>query len=256
MGSPIYLRGMVVERRDLTPQLWIVRIQPEEKLTFTPGQYVTIGLPRGPKIIERPYSLASGPKEAELEFFLELVPGGQLSPLLYEVGVCGEVLIRRAAKGRFAFDRKSMHSNHLMIATVTGVAPYVSMLRDMTQNPGEQRPGDSVLLLQGAATSTELGYREELAAHERQCEWFRYVPSLSRRWLEPDWQGEAGRVDDIVRKYADAFGFTAERTTAYLCGNPLMIGSVSAILQRAGFARESIREEMYWPAARAGNPVA
>lgn len=254
MGSSIYLRGLVVERRDLTPQLWIVRIRPEEKLTFAPGQYVTIGLPRGPKIIERPYSLASGPEEQDLEFFLELVPGGQLSPLLYEVGVGGEVLIRRTAKGRFAFDGKITRSNHLMIATVTGVAPYVSMLRNMTQNRGEHRPECSVLLLQGAATSAELGYREELAARERECKWFRYVSTISRRWLDPDWRGEVGRVDDIVRKYADPLGFTAERTTAYLCGNPLMIGNVSAMLQRAGFDRESIREEMYWPAPRTGNP--
>ena len=250
MNPQVYLRGVIVERRDLTPKLWIIRLRPEEELAFTPGQYVALGLPRGGRIIERPYSLVSASCERELEFFLELVPGGQLTPLLYQVGVCGEILIRRIAKGRFGFDSQSQHVNHLMIATVTGVAPFVSILRNQILNRDEHRPPPfSLLLLQGASTSAELGYGDELSARARECEWFHYVPSLSRGWLDAGWPGELGRVDDTVRKYADAFGFTAADTTAYLCGNPQMIVNVREILQRAGFSRGFIREEMYWPGA-------
>ena len=81
-------------------------------------------------MVERPYSVASSPDEPELEFFLELVPGGELTPQLYQVPVGGEVYLRRMAKGRFLYDSKGNHPNHFMVATVTGVAPYVSMVRE------------------------------------------------------------------------------------------------------------------------------
>lgn len=248
MNPSIHLRGVVVERRDLTSGLWVIRLRPEEKLAFTPGQYVTLGLPSGARMIERPYSLANATCEPDLEFFLELVPGGKLSPLLYQVGVQGEVFLRRSAKGRFAFDSGSGHTHHLMIATVTGVAPYVSMLRELTAKGETQPVPYSILLLDGGSTSVELGFREQLSAIERACEWFHYVPTVSRPWLDAGWAGELGRVDDLVRKYSDRFGFTAAQTTAYLCGNPQMIVNVRGILERAGFSRNFIREEMYWPA--------
>jgi ferredoxin--NADP+ reductase len=245
MSPATYLRGKIVERRDLTPTLWAIRVLPEEKLAFVPGQYVALGVPQGGKIIERPYSFVNAPHQDELEFFLELVPGGRLTPLLYRLGVCEEVFLRRTAKGRFAFDETGRPAHHLMIATVTGVAPFLSMLRDMARKAAP--PPASILLLQGASLSVELGYSGELATFAREHEWFHYVPSLSREWLSPNWDGERGRVDDIVRKYADALGFTAAHTTAYLCGNPQMIQNVRGILRRGGFAGESIREEMYWP---------
>ncbi len=247
MSPSPYLRGVIVERRDLTPELWVIRVRPEQKVTFTPGQYVTLGLPGVGKIIERPYSLVSASCERDLEFFLELVPQGQLTPLLYQLGTGDELLLRRAPKGRFAFDTRSDHPNHLMVATVTGVAPFVSMLRNILANHKEHRSPVPILVLEGAGTSAELGYSDELSVYAREWEGLQYVPTLSRGWLDPIWPGELGRVDDIVRKYADASGFTPASTTAYLCGNPQMILNVRAILQRAGFSRESIREEMYWP---------
>lgn len=243
-----YLRGVVVQRHDLTPTLWTIRVRTDEELRFTPGQYVALGLPLGTRIIERPYSLLSAPHEAELEFFIELVAGGKLTPLLYQVGVGGEILVRRNAKGRFGFDAASRHAKHLMIATVTGAAPFVSILRDMTHRGEGPGVAGAILLLQGAAEAAEFGYSAELSQLGREGRWFRYVPTVSRVWLDPGWQGEVGRVDDIVRKYADACNFGGDSCTAYLCGHPQMIVNVRETLLRARFRREFIREEMYWPA--------
>jgi ferredoxin--NADP+ reductase len=60
-----------------------------------------------------------------------------------------------------------------------------------------------------------------------------------------------GRVEDLTRKYLDAFGFTRADTTAYVCGNPAMIENVKGVLKRAGFPKESVKEEVYWVAAKA-----
>jgi len=237
----------VVTRREITPELWVVRIRPEEKIPFTAGQYVTIGLPGAEKMIERPYSVASAPEETELEFFIELVHHGQLTPQLYEVAVGGQVYLRRSAKGRFTLDTASGHPHHLLVGTVTGVAPFVSIARNLDSRAAN---GDSfpyrIVILQGASVSIEFGYHEELTRLAQTHPWFHYVPTISRTWLEPDWKGEVGRCEDVVRKHLDTAGFSASDTTAYACGNPDMIGNVKGLLKRAGFAKESVREEVYW----------
>jgi ferredoxin--NADP+ reductase len=197
--------------------------------------------------VERPYSVASAPEERDLEFFLEVVPGGKLSPQLYEVPVGGEVQVRPLAKGRFTFDDPSGNRNHFMAATATGVAPFLSTVRHLSI--GDVDPVRCrIAILQSASIPAELGYRDELMRLGSQHEWLEYIPTISRVWLDSDWAGEVGRVEDVARKHIDLLGFTASSTTAYLCGNPHMIHNMEGILQRAGFPKDSVRKENYWQA--------
>jgi ferredoxin--NADP+ reductase len=247
MYGPKHLTGVVTERRDITSDLWIVRVRPETRISFLPGQYITIGLPAGERLVERPYSVASAPQEPELEFFLEVVRSGKLSPHLYEVPVGGEVYVRPAAKGRFTFDDQSGNRNHFMAATVTGVAPFLSMVRHLTfLEPDSARC--RIVILQAASISAELGYQDELVRRADQHRWFEYIPTISRVWLDAGWEGERGRVEDVARKHLDLLGFAASSTTVYLCGNPHMIRNMERLLGRAGFQKERIRKEIYWPA--------
>ena len=241
-----HVEAVVTSRRDVSSDLWIVRLRPEERIAFLPGQYVAVGLPGAERLIERPYSVASSPHEDELEFFLELVPGGHLSPHLYDIPVGGRVWVRRVAKGRFLFDDASGHPNHFMVATVTGVAPFVSMLRDLVARPDEVT--HRIALLEAASIARELGYCDELSAYARRFPWFTYIPTLSRPWLDPTWAGEVGRAEDVLRKHLDALAFPPATTTAYACGNPEMIDKVKAILERANFPQDALKRELYWVA--------
>lgn len=251
MTTSKHIRAVVTSRRDISSDLWVVRLHPEEKLAFVPGQYVTVALPHGERLIERPYSVASSPSDDHLEFFLELVPGGHLTPHLYDVPAGGEVLVRKLAKGRFIFDEAGGHARHFMAATVTGVAPFVSMTRELRE---KERGGLTVpyqiVLLHAASVSRELAYCEELSTLARECGWFTYIPTVSRPWLDRGWGGEVGRVEDLVRKYLDTLGLAPGETTAYGCGNPTMIENVKAILQRAGFPAEAFKQEVYWVAEK------
>ena len=81
---------------------------------------------------ERPYSIASSPHEKEIEFFFELVPNGELTPDLYTLQLGDELLMRKVPKGRFTLDTgHAERTNHLLVATVTGVAPFVSYTRKL-----------------------------------------------------------------------------------------------------------------------------
>jgi ferredoxin--NADP+ reductase len=247
MDGPKHLKGIVTKRRDVTSDLWIVRVRPETSISFLPGQYVTIGLPAGDRLVERPYTVASPPDEPELEFFLEVVPGGRLSPHLYEIPVGGDVYLRPLAKGRFTFDDRSGNRNHFMAATVTGVAPFLSMVRHLSVSELDL-VSYRIVILQAASISTQLGYQDELVRRAHQQKWLEYIPTISRVWLDSDWKGERGRVEDVARKYLDMLGFAAPSTTAYLCGNPHMIHNMEGVLERAGFQKANIQKEIYWPA--------
>ncbi|MFQ5722969.1 MAG: ferredoxin--NADP reductase [Terriglobia bacterium] len=238
----------IVERRDFSPDLWAVRVKAAEPLRFQPGQYATFGVVDGDKVIERPYSMASSPYEDTLEFFFELVPEGALTPRLYRLQPGDKLVMRKVAKGRFTLDTKSGHKKHLQVSTVTGLAPYVSMVRTLYRDwkEGKLPEGLEVYVLQGASRSWELGYREELEGYAREAPWLTYVPTVSRPWEDKEWKGEVGRCEDILRKYSDQFGLAPEDTTVYLCGHPGMIEKGKEILQRRGFPKESMREEQYW----------
>ena len=103
-----------------------------------------------------PYSIVSSPLEPFLEFFIELVPGGSITPKLWELKLGSTILIRRRIVGQFTLDPAVTH--HLMLATVTGVAPFVSMLR--TQQIDRERGATSnhqFVVIHGASRSADFG---------------------------------------------------------------------------------------------------
>ena len=248
-----YQRAAITFRRDYTEDLWSIRIQPEQRLEFKPGQYATLGTEEGGRVVERAYSVCSSPLEGEIEFFFELVRQGQLTPPLYLLKTGDTVLLRRQAKGLFTLVESAKHHRHFLVCTVTGVAPYVSMVRTLTrQEEGGKRPNVKLFLLHAASRSQELAYDRELEGFAGRYNWLQYIPTISRPWEDASWQGEVGRAEDVLRKYLDSFGFEPSNTIVYLCGHPQMIENSKGILIRCGFGKESVRQEVYWVPKKEG----
>ena len=236
---PKLAESKVLRRHDVTEDLWAVWIEKPEGFTFKPGQYCTIGVDG----IERAYSIVSAPHEDDLELFIELVPppDGVLTPKLWDLGPGDTVTIRPRAKGIFVF--KPEKPNHLFVATVTGVVPYVSILRDYIHHG---RSGHRFHVLMGASYVDEFTYDAELIdlATERP-DLVSFVPTVSR----PDedrnssWQGRKGRVNEIVEEYAEDAGLAPDDTIVYACGHPGMIEDVKARFMPRGF---QVEEERFW----------
>lgn len=238
----------IIERRDLSDDLWTIRVDPCGEFTYRAGQYATLGIVTPEKHYERPYSIVSAPHETFLEFFIELVPGGQVTPRLHKCGAGDEITLRTTAKGNFTLDPSGERANHLMIATVTGVSPFVSFVRSLhhewkdAKHDGAHR----LCLLEGASRSWELGYREEIEKLSSAVPWLTYIPTVSRPWEDKTWNGETGRVDDVFRKYADMWSLTPENTSVYLCGHPGMIENVKGIAGRRGWQGDAVKSEAFF----------
>jgi ferredoxin--NADP+ reductase len=243
-----FYRARITKRNDFSADLWMIRVQPGGEFEFSPGQYATLGVEGAEKRSERAYSITSSPYEDEIEFFFELVPDGGLTPLLYKLKPGDELLMRKVPKGRFTLAMEGAITNHLLVATVTGVAPFVSYVRTLHKDwkDGKFRGEHKLYLLNGASRSWELGYCDELQAIAYDSPWLKYMPTVSRPWDDEKWVGETGRVDDILRKYTDLWGLDGSNTVGYLCGHPEMIEHGKGILKRIGFGKENLKEEVYW----------
>jgi ferredoxin--NADP+ reductase len=255
-----HYRARVTHRVEIAPDLWAIRIDAGGPFNFAPGQYATLGLERPDQRSERAYSIASAPHEREIEFFVELVPHGELTPQLYDLQVGDQLLMRKVPKGRFTLETsKPGRTKHLLLSTVTGVAPFVSYARACARawHEGTFPAGHKLFLLNGASRSWEFGYREELESLASAMPWLEYVPTISRPADEPvAWTGHTGYVQSLWRQggLAQAWGFqpSPENTHIFLCGSPGMIDETVAMLTEEGFCENTkkqpgqIHVERYW----------
>ena len=232
-------RAQLVERRDVSDDLMVIKLRPEIDFKFKAGQYCTLGI----GTVERAYSIVSAPHEKYLEIFVELVPApdGVLTPVMWNLNLGDSMSIRPRAKGIFLLDERS--PQHLMVGTVTGIAPFMSTLRSYFYRGGQ---GHKFYVLFGASYLDEFTYKEELEDIARNHpETVAFVPTVSRPAEERNagWQGSTGRVNTIVEENIERFGLDPQNTLVYACGHPGMIEDVKDQLTPNGF---NVKEERFW----------
>ena len=130
-----------------------------------------------------------------------------------------------------------------MLATVTGVAPFVSMIRQYLH---DSRQGHKFYLLLGASYADELTYDEELSRLSQQHpDSIRFVPTVSRpaEARNSGWSGAKGRVNTIAEEYLNSFNPPQEDTRVYACGHPGMIAEVKDQVVPQGW---KFVEERFW----------
>ncbi|MBF0154460.1 MAG: ferredoxin--NADP reductase [Magnetococcales bacterium] len=262
----------LIHRLEISPRLTVFRVRPDEPVLFTPGQFTVLGLtyasPRVPeadaepvppekanRLIRRAYSISSGSHETDyLEFYISLVTGGQLTPRLFALKTGDRLFVGPKATGMFTLDRVPAGQHILMVATGTGLAPYLSMVRTLAVNT--QCPASSLAILHGASHSWDLGYRTDLELLSQKCPTIRYTPVVSRPHDESNWQGRTGRLTEWLtrERLQEISGFPIDpaRTHIFLCGHPHLVEDGTRIFQECGFDPGSRKEpgnlhmEKYW----------
>ena len=149
-----------------------------------------------------------------------------LTPKLNALKIGETVSLRPKAKGAFVLDEKAQ--THVMISTVTGVAPFVSMVRHYLAGHYSQTFLKPLYVFQGASYLDEFGYLEELTAAQKSGKVV-YIPTISRpkEAKNASWKGQTGRVNLIIDDYFKKLSITPESTSIYLCGNQNMIDALA-----------------------------
>lgn len=260
--APQY-NASLVRRDDATESLGTFWVRFDDEPTpFTAGQYMTIGVfvegeaGAQPRIVQRPYSVASPPAVAGdegYEMYVRLVEGGQFTPLLWRLPV-GHGMRMIGPKGKFTLDPDDDRT-HLFISSGTGNAPFVAMMRQLLIDGAPRR----TVFLNGVSYERDLGYRELLEGWQRDGGYpVTFIPTVSRPNAPENagWTGRQGRVETIVAPVADELGLTPDNTIAYICGNPDMILTVEETLHRRGFPEPQVKKELYWPKGKEPRGVA
>lgn len=222
-----FIEGEVIENRQWTDGLYSLKIRVAQ-LPFKSGQFIRLQLPVNEEVLAKSYSLINAPDESDVEVFYNVVPEGKLSNALAALKSGDSVSVSQPAFGFFVLDEIPESKYLWMIATGTGLGPYISMLK--TEKIWQRF--DKVVLVHGVPFAAELAYSTFLKTLQaQQPEKFTYLSSVTR---EPNPNGLEQRVtDSLADGSLEALaGQTIHKDDSHvmLCGSHNMIKDMKVLL--------------------------
>ena len=208
--------------------------------SFAAGQYARLGLRDANGLVWRAYSMVSSPAQEFLEFYGVLVPNGLFTTQMKALKEGDGILVERQCYGFMTPDRFSDGEDLWMIATGTGVGPFISMLRD----PYVWGRFRNLILVHGVRRTEEFAYHDELASYARSAPFdttsrLHLVRAVTR---EQTPSGDTlllnGRVTALFESGAleQATGLPVIDAASrfMMCGNPEMIEDMRKLLHVRG----------------------
>lgn len=219
---------------DLTPHVRQLVIKPKSsKISFQPGQWVSLKLPVGPRPpLNRAYSMAdpSSPY-GELMLVFDRVPGGLGSNYLYELRSGDEVSLS-GPYGNFVLPQP-LDRELLLIARYTGLVPMRCLLKQMFFSK-IQTP---VLLLAVAPNESEILFHQEWLTMAMQHPSFRYLPLVAQN-------GESEAVEKTVAMLTPLLK-GQPKVVPMICGTKGFVRPLRAYFTKEGYERKEVKVETY-----------
>lgn len=220
--------------KKLTEDVWEFDFGFEENpIPFQPGQFFMLKVP-GATPLNRSYSIASPPSEEGFKLCVKLIEGGVGSDFLKNLAI-GDRAEFMGPSGHFVL--QDSPKEIVMVATGTGLAPFMSMLPILFEQ-GVLQP---ITLYFGCRHEADLFYLDELNEWEEENENFTSVVSLTQP--EDAWMGGDGRVTDLLANHP----LDPEDTKVYICGNGNMVKDVRAMMLEKGLTKADIHLELFTP---------
>jgi len=226
-----------------TDRLFSFRCTRDAAFRFRAGEFVMIGLMVDGKPLVRAYSVASPTWDEELEFLSVKVQHGPLTSRLQHIRPGDTLLVGRKPTGTLVTDNLLPGGTLWLLATGTGLAPFMSLIRE----PEVYDRYDRVVLCHTVRQVAELAYRDlitrELPQHEFLGEILRdklvYYPSVTREPFPT--QGRITTLIESGRVFADLGlpPLDPARDRAMLCGSEAMNADCKLLLEGLGFTEGS-----------------
>ncbi|KLR58333.1 MULTISPECIES: ferredoxin--NADP reductase [unclassified Diaphorobacter] len=232
------------EERVLTVHHWTDRLfsfttTRDPALRFSNGHFTMIGLKVDGKPLLRAYSIVSANYEEHLEFLSIKVPDGPLTSRLQHIQVGDSIIVGKKPTGTLLIDYLLPAKRLYLMSTGTGLAPFLSVIRD----PETYEKFEQVILIHGVRQVAELAYHDyitkELPQHEFLGELItkqlKYYPTVTREPFR-----NQGRMPNLIDsgKLAADLGLPELNPLddrVMLCGSPEMLASLKELLEKRDF---------------------
>ncbi len=234
-----FLEERVLTVNHLTDRLFSFTTTRDTALRFSNGHFTMIGLRINGKPLLRAYSIVSPNYEEHLEFLSIKVPDGPLTSRLQNIQVGDHIVVGKKPTGTLLIDYLLPAKRLYMFSTGTGVAPFLSLIRD----PETYEKFEEVILVHGVREVKELAYHDyitkELPEHEFLGELvskqLKYYPTVTREEFK-----HQGRVTTVIEngQLASDLGLPALNPVedrVMICGSPEMLRDLKHMMEERGF---------------------
>jgi ferredoxin-NADP reductase len=189
----------------------------------------------------RSYSIVSAPGSGELEFLIERLPDGEVSPFIADELQPGETLeIRGPIGGHFTW-APSNRSPIALIAGGSGIAPLMSMIRHRSVAPDPAAPA---LLLYSARDWVHMAYADELEALAGRDTSFSFVATTTRESTRRSGDFSRRLDSEMLAAVLARFGQPRE-LACFVCGATGFVETAATALVDLGVPAESVKTERY-----------
>jgi ferredoxin--NADP+ reductase len=222
-----------------TDRLFTFKTTRDQSLRFSNGHFTMIGLRVNDKPLLRAYSIVSANYEEHLEFLSIKVEEGPLTSHLQHIKVGDSIIVGRKPTGTLVTDYLLPGKRLYMFATGTGLAPFMSIVRD----PDTYERYERIVLVHGVRTIDELAYHDLLVEHLPSHEFLgdtvstqlQYYPTVTREEYR-----NMGRIPDLIEsgKLAADLGLPAldpANDRVMICGSPALLRDLKYQLDERGF---------------------
>jgi len=230
-----FTRQTLLDVQPLTPNLFSLRVTRDPGFRFRAGQFARLGVTKADgSVVWRAYSMVSAPHDEYLDFFSIVVPGGEFTSELSSLGEGDTLLIDRTAFGYLTLDRFVGGRDLWLLATGTGIAPFMSILQDFEA----WERFDNIKLVYSVREAQELAYVDDIAGLEQRdyladfAGKLQFIPVVTR---EQHPGALDARITTLIEngelERAAGLELSPEHSRIMLCGNPQMIDETRKVLK-------------------------
>ena len=182
-----------------------------QSFKFNAGEFAMCGLVIDEKKVIRAYSVVSPPWADELEFLSIKIADGQLTSKLQHIQVGDEVIMNPKSTGTLRNDALNKGGELYLLATGTGLAPFMSLIRDIET----LETWDKIHIVHSVRSRDDLAYYDLLSTgfegddlEEMVKPVLNYIPIVT---------GEGGKR--ITQQLGDTLQIDPAKDKIMICGN-------------------------------------
>lgn len=247
----IWVTGKIVKVKYWTDQLFTIIVHAPIN-TFIAGQFTRIRIKINDKAVQRAYSYLNAPNNSNLEFYINTISGGKFTPHLRSCIAGSTLMLSKKSYGRFILDEIPNCENLWMLATGTGIAPYLSILE---HHDSRLNKFLNIILVHATRFSKNLNYLFKMIQLQKIYSNKLHIETILSQ--EKSINSLYGRISNLIEnnllEKKIGLNFNAKNSHVMLCGNPDMICDTKKILYKKYSMKDHLKfnpghitQERYW----------